>query len=201
MSWLWAAGVSPSCPSISPVWNLSYTNKYLEFKNVILERLISTVKESDLLPVSHMHIPLSVFYGKNPPHLDNRYKENRFVWSNHTVKCSGLAPLCSLFLHWPGVGKFQISALRSALFAKTHLALMACVKAVTRRAKPGSYFSKIMAIHSWCPGICYRAAALGIWYGTAGAFWAGSGQGCLCSPAPSAHALMKGVTELPRKQL
>lgn len=98
LSWLWAEGASPSCPSISPVWNLSYTKKYLELKikNVIWERLIGTVKESDLLPIYLTCISHCQFsYGKNPPHLDNRYKANRFVRSNHAVKCSGLVPLCS----------------------------------------------------------------------------------------------------------
>lgn len=122
---------------------LSYTKKYLELKNISCERLIGRGKESDLLPVSH--IPCishcQFFYGKNPPHLDNRYKENRFVWSNHTVKCSGLAPLCSLFLHWPRAGKFLNPTLRHALFAKTRPVHMACDKAVTGRAKPGSFFS------------------------------------------------------------
>lgn len=112
------------------------------------------------------------FYGKNLPHLDNRYKENRFFWPNDAVKCGGLVPLSSLFLHWPRVGKFLISTLRGALFAKTHLAHVACVKAVTGRAKPGSYFSKTVAIHCWCPRICCRAAASGVWNGVLGAFWA-----------------------------
>lgn len=204
MSWLWAEGASPSCPSISPVWNLSYTKKYLELKikNVIWESIIGTVKESDLLPIYLTCISHCQFsYGKNPPHLDNRYKANRFVRSNHAVKCSGLVPLCSLSLHWPGVGKFLISTLRRALFAKTHPAHVAFVKAVTGRAKPGSNFSKTVAIHCWCPRICCRAAASGIWYGAAGAFWAGPGQGYLCSPAPGTHALMKGMTEIHRQQL
>ena len=52
MSWLRGGG--PSCPSIGPVWNLFYTEKYLELKreSVVWERLIGTGKERDLLPVS-----------------------------------------------------------------------------------------------------------------------------------------------------
>lgn len=149
----------------------------------------------------HTSPTVSSLMKKNPPDLDNRHKKTRFVWSNNTVKCSGLVPLCSSFPHWPGVGKFLISTLRHALFAKPHLANMACVEAVTGRAKPGSYFSKTVAILCWCPRVYCRATTSGCWYGATGAFWAGPGQGCLPSPAPGTHALMEGMTEPCRKQL
>lgn len=192
LSWLQSRD---SCPSIGPVWNLFYAEKYLELKteSVIWERLIGT-GERPAPYIWHTGPTVSSLMEKNPPDPDNRHKENRFVWSNNTVKCSGLVPLCSLFPLWPRVGKFLISTPRHALFAKSHLANVACVEAVTGRIKPGGYFSKTAAIQ--CQG-----SASGCWYGAAGAFWAGPGQSCLLSPASGAHALMEGMTEPCRKHL
>lgn len=65
---------------------------------------------------------------KNPLDLDNRHKENTFVWSNSTVKHRGLVPLCSCFpivLEW-GNSWSQLLASLPSLILPTWLVLRLC---------------------------------------------------------------------------
>ena len=166
LSWLWGRWGSTSCPSISPVWNLFYTEKYLELKRECHLGEINWYRKVERPAPYIWHIGpiVSSLMEKNPPDLDNRHKENRFVWSSNTVQCSGLILLCSSLPQWPRMGELLVSTPRHVLFAKPHLANVACAEAVTGRVKPGAYFCKTIAILCPCSRVCCRAAASGCWY-------------------------------------
>lgn len=113
-------------------------------------------QERALHPISDIQVPLSALVWKKILQvLTTDIRKTDLLDLTPQLNVVGwLVPLCSSFPHWPGVGKFLISALRHTLSAKPHRASAACVEAVTGRGKPGSSFLQTLAIFCWCPRVC-----------------------------------------------